>query len=507
MKASSFGQYVELIGKTVSEQQSFIKKLLNALQLLKSQSKEFSNQIVVLDKEFEETISNQDLEPSEDVSKFDSYTRQIQKDIESINVQVRLLKSAGASSRKGQGTPDFTAIEKSKKLKQSLKEYQNESTLEISEIKSSLAKNSSELKNSGEEMTSLRANLQATRDELNTLKNLIKIEDQEKIASQMKEMQLEIEALKSLTEVIHKGIVSKDTLIKMKQSDERTINILKNSIQNLKDEVKSIKLLKQGKIPQNFFDHFESLDQSVSTIQDELHDIREDINDKTSLITQTQQEVSEIRTDTDKLINAQNETENSTIPERIKLIEEKVDTVAGNSIEFDHILNSQKDQMKNLKEEFLPDLENRVTQVENQVSEISIENLNASTQNVSKNKNEEYQNLNQKVEQMIRDIQSSSISKRSVGNKNSKPNVPRTVDTLRTFQKALMAQEQAEQNSLYQHIDPSHLPVVVQSMDQLMREVYSEMYKIRDQLSNEISTLKKYSIPLKIDDELQKKND
>ena len=122
MKASSFGQYVELIGKTVSEQQSFIKKLLNALQLLKSQSKEFSNQIVVLDKEFEETISNQDLEPSEDVSKFDSYTRQIQKDIESINVQVRLLKSAGASSRKGQGTPDFTAIEKSKKLKQSLKE-------------------------------------------------------------------------------------------------------------------------------------------------------------------------------------------------------------------------------------------------------------------------------------------------------------------------------------------------------------------------------------------------
>lgn len=507
MKATTIGQYVGTIGNAVNEQQLFIKKLLTALQLLKPQSKEFSNQIIVLSKEFDE-ISSKTIDTNDDASQIDTFTRQIQKDIESLNLQVRVLKSAGASSRKGQ--VDLTALEKSKKLKQSFKEYQNESSMEISEIKSSLAKNSSELKNSGETMTNLTANLQAIRDELNTLKNLIKKDEIETMATQIKDVQVEIEALKSLTEVIHKGIVSKETLLKMKQSDERTINILKNSIQNLKDELDNVKLLKQGKIPKNFFDHFESLDQSVNSIQDEIQNIRDDINDKSSLITQTQQDISEIKTDTEKLFNLQNETENSSIPERINTIEEKVNTVAGHSIQFDQILNSQKDQMKNLKEEFLPDLANRLSQIETQVSEISIENLNASSMmhdNSKIKQNDEYQDLNQKVEQMIQDIQSSNISKRSISNRNMKPNVPRTVDTLRNFQKALLAQEQADKGSLYQHIDPSQLPIVVQSIDQLMSEVYSEMYKIRDQLTKEISTLKKYSIPLKVDDEFQKKND
>lgn len=502
MKASSLGQYIQCVGKAVNEQQLFIKKLLGALKLIKPQSKEFSNQIITLNQEFDEILSNQNLEPSEEVSNFDLNNRQIQKDIESINIQLRVLKSANATSRKGQGAPDLTAIEKSKKLKQSFKEYQNESSAEIYELKNTIAKNSSELKNSGETITTIQANLQAIRDELNVIKARIQKEEHENIASNVKDMQEEIEALKSLTEVIHKGIVSKDTLIKMKQADERTINILKNSIQNLKDEVKNIKLLKQGKVPTSFVEKFESFDQTFDAIKEEIQSVKEDIDAKSSLILKAQEELSEIRNDTAELKNSQIETDNPSLPERMNAIEGKMNTITERSVQIDEMFNSQKEYMTNLKEELLPDITNRVSQIETQVHEMTAaENSELAAKNKSF---EEYEDLSQKVEQMIHDIQTSNISKRTITNKKSKPNVPRTVDTLRTFQKALMAQEQAEQNSVYNNLEPSHLPLVVQSMDQLLKDVYTEMYKIRDHLSKEITDMKKNSIPLKVDDYLKK---
>lgn len=497
MKAS-LGQYIESLGKVANDQQYFIKKLLSTLQLVKPQSKEFSNQLSQLKQEFEEKTAKYNLEPNEEVAKLDSFTNQIQKDIESINVQIRVLKSASATSRKGQGTPDLIAIEKSKKLKQSLKDYQNESSAEISEIKTSLARNSSELKNSGETITNIQANLQATREELNIIKAKLQADEKESMISQIKDMQIEIEALKSLTEVIHKGIVSKEFLLQMKQSDTRTINILKNSMQSLKDEVKSIKLLKQGKIPTSFSDLTESLNQSINSLQDEMQNVKKDIDDKSSLLEKAQQEITNIRIDTDQIKSTlSNEPDHVSLADRMNLIEEKVNTLSSHSLQFDQMYNTQKDFMNNLKDELLPDLVNRVTQVESQVSEISLaESTNAT--NDEKNKStDEYQNLNQKVEQMIHDIQTSNIAKRSIRNKNIKADVPRAVGALKTFQKALLAQEQAD---IFQHIDQSHLPLIIQSIDQLISEVYSEMYRIRDQLSKEIVVMKKYSIPLKVDD-------
>ena len=58
MKAISIGHYVGAMGNAVLEQQNFIKKLLNTLQLIKPQSNEFTNQLNKLVEEYEATREN-----------------------------------------------------------------------------------------------------------------------------------------------------------------------------------------------------------------------------------------------------------------------------------------------------------------------------------------------------------------------------------------------------------------------------------------------------------------
>ncbi|KAK8878034.1 hypothetical protein M9Y10_004797 [Tritrichomonas musculus] len=496
MKAISIGNYVGSMGNAVLEQQNFIKKLLNTLQLIQPQSKEFTNQLNKLKEEYEEAIENQTIAAPENLAEFDSLIPQVQKDLQSIHLQLRVLKSANASSRKGQGQPDLTAIEKNKKLKQSFKEYKLESTNQITEIKSALSELKNELKNSHEVMTSIQANIQASRDELDSFKLRVPSkDDKEEMNTQVNDMQVELEAIKTVLEVMHQGTATTEDLEKMKKSQNRSVVILKNSMQNVRDEIKNIKLLKQGKIPTHIFDLIDSLEQSVNTLQDDMDGMKKDADEKSTVLTKAQQDLQSLMSEMDKLKESSIvDTSSLPINDRMSLIEDRMNVLADHQLKTVNNYNAQRSFLKYLKEDFATEIVERVSQIEKRLDENPIAESNQTLTDQKSLENDEYRHLDQKLEQMIQDLENSNIQSRSVNISGEKPDFPRTVGELRSFQKALRAQAQGDEQSVYQYIEPSNLPLVVQSIDQLLSEMYSEMYQIRDKLASEISELKESSV-------------
>lgn len=477
MKPVSIGYYIESIGNAYIQQNNILKKLITSLQNLNTLPKEFSQSLSQLTNEIDHSFI---LPENTAISEIDSIIHQTQKDIQAIQVQIRTIKST--TTKKGDPSGcDLLTQEKIQKQKEALNQFKKESKLEIDDLKAQIQQLKDQSRDASETMTRVRATIQASKDEFDTMRTTAMTEEaKEEMDTQVNDLARNIKELKNQIKEALQNCVTTRELTKLKSHQSETMSIMKNSIQNIKDEIKSQKLFKNGDLHPSLQELVESLQTSNKNLKTELHSVTQKVY---------------------QILDIVDETDDSTsnpISKRLNKLEESINLIQNYNIsnflnqmnEFNDKFKEQAEQAQKSNEihqQLFDRLKSAEEKLQSQDELITSRSILLSPKS-SKSLKEENEMLHGKIDQLINILEKSSLKPDPSSPKGDQANVSKALDELRSFQNQLKFTEQ--ESLIYEFIDPTHLPFVVQSIDQVLNQLYSEMYQIRDQLNKDISELR-----------------
>ena len=201
MKATSLGFQIVAMEKAIQQYENIIGRIIDALQLLTPQ-KNFNDMINHIKSDYEKLVKSKKLDSKSAIDDFESFSTQIQSDIDKIKQDFQYYKSMKSPQASG----DIYTIEKIKKLSNKFKEYNTKSMKEfikVNECLQSIKKENIENKKFNENVKALVQNF---TDEINVCKSSIPADkEKENILHAIKDIRIELEAHRKVLHIIHKN--------------------------------------------------------------------------------------------------------------------------------------------------------------------------------------------------------------------------------------------------------------------------------------------------------------
>ncbi|OHS96593.1 hypothetical protein TRFO_37229 [Tritrichomonas foetus] len=289
-----------------------------------------------------------------------------------------------------------------------------------------------------------------------------------------------------------------------------SINILKNSMQTIKDEMKNMKILHQPEFPQNLKELVDSLEQSIDGLQDSMKEMRSDVNNMkddvsntSSICFKAQRDLECLKYEVEKWKNQSPTEDTTSLPvfDRLKLLEERIEALSGSQINTIRTVNAQKSALQAMKNDYYSNVTDKIVLMEKQIQDLSNGNfVPGKPVPQPKEQDPALQNFANKVDQMINELTDPSIQERSVNLDAFQPSLDKALEDLTMLKKDITTSNASDEDDDDLDIDESKIPFVIQSIDQIVGEIYTEMYQIRDNLTDEILNLRAVSMPLKVED-------